>query len=108
MTPPKQVEIAWARQKLLARQPGMYLADAGAARHRRRFLHRQRSIPAKSEMLFTGSGHSFAELSALADASKPLPRFALAFRLKASIAANAQPGAPRPISWPSWKAAIPS
>jgi len=27
LTAPKQVEIVWSRQKLLARQPGMYLAD---------------------------------------------------------------------------------
>lgn len=39
-------------------------------------------------MLFRGSGHSFAGLAALADASKPVPRFALPLRLKASIAAT--------------------
>jgi Zn-dependent M28 family amino/carboxypeptidase len=44
--------------------------------------------PAQSEMLFKGSGHDFSELAALADGSKPVPRFALAFRLKADIAAT--------------------
>ncbi|MEI9889538.1 MAG: M28 family peptidase [Caulobacteraceae bacterium] len=42
--------------------------------------------PDQTERLFVGSGHSFAELSALADASKPVPTFALPFRLKATIA----------------------
>jgi Zn-dependent M28 family amino/carboxypeptidase len=42
---------------------------------------------AQSEMLFQGSGHSFAELVALADESKPLPLFALPFRLRASVVA---------------------
>ncbi len=31
--------------------------------------------PAEAEKLFAGSGHTFAELLALADAQKPLPRF---------------------------------
>jgi hypothetical protein len=39
-------------------------------------------------MLFKGSGHTFSEIAALADASKPLSRFALAFRLKADVAAT--------------------
>ncbi len=42
----------------------------------------------KSQLLSAGSGHSFAELCALADDSKPLPRFDLALRLKARIAAK--------------------
>ena len=36
-------------------------------------------------MLFKGTGHSFAELSAIADASGPLPRFGLKRRLKAEV-----------------------
>jgi Zn-dependent M28 family amino/carboxypeptidase len=39
-------------------------------------------------MLFQDSGHSFAELAALADDSKPLPLFALPLRLKASMVAS--------------------
>src|SRR6202012_4910458 len=34
------------------------------------------------------SGHSFSELAALADDSKPLPLFPLPFRLKASVVAS--------------------
>ena len=33
--------------------------------------------PAQAEKLFAGTGHTFAEMLALADAQKPLPRFAL-------------------------------
>jgi len=87
LTTPHQIEIPWARQKLIAHQPGMYLADAKLRDTADGFF--TASIdPEKSEPLFAGSGHSFAELSALADASKPLPRFALPARLKASVAAS--------------------
>ena len=36
--------------------------------------------PASAEQLFAGSGHSFADIAAAADASRPLPGFALATR----------------------------
>jgi Zn-dependent M28 family amino/carboxypeptidase len=87
LTTPKQVEILWERQKLLVRQPGMYLTDARLRDIKDPFFGATFD-PGQSERLFQGSGHSFAELAALADASKPLPRFALPFRLKASIAAT--------------------
>src|SRR6202007_269455 len=44
----------------------------------------------QTEAFFKGSGHSFAEMSALADASKPVPRFALKPRLRATVAATRQ------------------
>ncbi|MBW8709489.1 MAG: M28 family peptidase, partial [Alphaproteobacteria bacterium] len=84
LTTPQQVEIAWERQKLLARGPGMYLADA-ALRDTKGAFFTATFDPGQAEALFQGSGHSFAELSALADASKPVPRFALPWRLKASV-----------------------
>ncbi|OJU08616.1 MAG: peptidase M28 [Alphaproteobacteria bacterium 64-11] len=87
LTTPKQVEILWQRQKLLARQPGMYLADT-ALRETRVPFFTATFDPEKSQELFAGSGHSFAELVALADASKPLPHFAMAGRLKARIVAR--------------------
>ncbi len=87
LTTPKQVEILWGRQKLLARGPGMYLADIKLRETQKPFFVATFD-PAQSEMLFQGSGHSFAELAALADDSKPLPLFALPFRLKASVAAG--------------------
>ena len=84
LTTPKQVEIAWERQKLLARGPGMYLAD-GSLRDNKAPFFTATFDPGKSEELLKGSGHSFAELAALADSSKPVPRFALPFRLKAIV-----------------------
>lgn len=87
LTTPRQVEIKWERQKLLARGPGMYLADP-ALREARVPFFTATFDPEKSEALFAGSGHSFAELAALADASGPLPRFDLPMRLKASVAAK--------------------
>ena len=86
LTTPKQVEILWERQKLLAQGPGMYLADIKLRDTQTPFFTATFD-PAQSEMLFQGSGHSFADLAALADDSKPLPLFALPFHLKASVVA---------------------
>ena len=41
--------------------------------------------PAQAEKLFAGTGHTFAEMLALADAQKPLPRFDLKKRLTATV-----------------------
>ena len=41
--------------------------------------------PADAELLFAGSGHSYAELAALAEAGKPLPWFALPSRFTANL-----------------------
>jgi Zn-dependent M28 family amino/carboxypeptidase len=87
---PGQIEIPWSRQTLLAGQPGLYLADP-ALREMADGFFSARVDPAKSEALFAGSPTSFAELAALADASAPLPRFALPMRLTAAIAATQKP-----------------
>ena len=84
LTTPKQVEIPWARQKLLASQPGMYLADP-AMRDTPDGFFQASFDPEQSQRLFAGTGHSFAALGALADASQPVPTFPLALALKASI-----------------------
>jgi hypothetical protein len=84
LTTPHQVEILWSRQKLLAHGPGMYLADASLRNTPDGFFTASMD-PEKSEALFKGTGHTFAELSALADASKPVPRFALPLTLTASV-----------------------
>jgi hypothetical protein len=90
LTTPHQIEIPWARQKLLSGQPGMYLAD-GKLRETADGFFTGSVDPEKSELLFKGSGHSFAELCALADASKPLPDFALPLHLKATVATKREP-----------------
>src|SRR5205085_11640836 len=41
--------------------------------------------PARAEKLFVGSGHTFAEILALADKGEPLPRFALPAAVRARV-----------------------
>lgn len=84
LTTPKQVEIPWARQKLLAPAPGMYLADA-VMRTTPDGYFQATFDPEQSERLFKGSGHTFAELCALADASAAVPTFPLGVTLKGKI-----------------------
>jgi Peptidase family M28 len=84
LTTPHQLEIPWSRQLLLAGQPGMYLADPALRETPDGFVG-VGIDPAKSESLFAGTGHTFAELCALADASKPVPTFALPYRLRGAF-----------------------
>jgi Zn-dependent M28 family amino/carboxypeptidase len=87
---PAQVEIPWDRRKLLASQSGMYLAD-GALREAADGFFTGSVDPARSELLFAKSGRTFAEMAALADASKPVPGFALNQSLRATVAATRRP-----------------
>ena len=92
---PKSMDFGWERVASSASQPGMRLAPdardaAVAAEHpalaeiRRTLLSAQWN-PAEAEKLFAGTGHTFAELLALADAQKPLPRFALNKTLQSAV-----------------------
>jgi Zn-dependent M28 family amino/carboxypeptidase len=87
LTTPHQIEIPWARQKLLAGQKGMYLADA-SLRDTPDDFFAAGIDPDKAALLFQDSGHTFAELCALADASRRVPTFALPLHLQASVAAR--------------------
>ncbi len=89
LTTPHQVEIPWERLKLLAGQSGMYLADPKMRDVPDGFFTASLD-PDQSERLFAGSGHSFAELAAQADASAAVPVFALPLRLRAEVAARHQ------------------
>jgi Zn-dependent M28 family amino/carboxypeptidase len=92
---PKSMDFPWDRVAANASQPGMRLAadpkDAAvAARHPaladiHRTMFSANFNPAEAEKLFAGTGHTFAELLALADAQKPLPRFDLKKSLTASV-----------------------
>jgi Zn-dependent M28 family amino/carboxypeptidase len=84
---PAQVEIPWTRAKLLSGQPGMYLADP-ALRETPDGLFVASIDPDRAQALFSASGHTFAEMAALADASKPVPVFDLGLRLKAQVVAR--------------------
>ncbi len=91
---PKSMDFGWQRVASSAGQPGMRLAgssDAVAARHPaladdHGTLFSASFNPAEAEKLFAGTEHTFAELLALADAQKPLPRFDLKKSLRATVA----------------------
>jgi len=92
---PKSMDFPWDRVAANASQPGMRLATdprdaAVAARHPaladlHATMFSATFNPAEAEKLFTGTGHTLAELLALADAQKPLPRFDLNKSLAASV-----------------------
>lgn len=86
---PKSMDIPWSRMELAASQPGMRLADEQLQdTHRPMFT--MSVNPAHAEMLFAGSGHSFADLLALADRQQPLPRFPLTAKLRATVTAQTE------------------
>ena len=81
---PSGMDIPWARQMVLASQPGMYLADpelqeTGGPRFTATMN------PEAAAKLFARSGHDFAEVLALAEAGKPVPRFDLNLSLRARV-----------------------
>ncbi len=92
---PKSMDFGWQRVASGASQPGMRLAvtpDAAAVAAKHPALaddHGQMFSasfnPAEAEKLFAGTGHSFADILAAADAQKPLPRFALNKSVKATV-----------------------
>jgi Zn-dependent M28 family amino/carboxypeptidase len=92
---PKSMDFGWQRVASGASQPGMRLAatpDAAEVATKHPALADDHSAmfgatfnPAEAEKLFAGTGHTFAELLALADAQKPLPRFALNKNVRATV-----------------------
>jgi Zn-dependent M28 family amino/carboxypeptidase len=92
---PKSMDFGWQRVASSASQPGMRLsvapdADAVAAKHpaladQHGSMFSATFNPAQAEKLFAGTGHTFAELLALADAQKPLPHFALGKSVIATV-----------------------
>lgn len=84
LTSPRQIEIPWSRQILLAAQSQMYLSDP-ALRDMPDDFFLASFAPDASERLFAGTGHDFASLAAAADASTPLPTFDLRYRIAANL-----------------------
>jgi len=92
---PKSMDFGWDRIASSSSQPGMWLApgpdDAELARRHpaladdHDLMFAATFNPAQAEKLFAGTGHTFAELLALADAQKPLPRFDLKKRMTATV-----------------------
>ena len=82
---PKSMDIPWARSTLTRLQPAMSLADPSLNETAGEQLAVTMN-PAHADKLFAGSGHTFAQMLALADAGQPVPSFALRPRLKATVA----------------------
>ncbi|HEY9233971.1 MULTISPECIES: M28 family metallopeptidase [Phenylobacterium] len=82
---PKSMDVPWERQMQNAAQPGMYPVEAGLGEVRGSAFSASFN-PARAEKLFAASGHSFAEVLALADAAKPIDGFDLKTALKAEVA----------------------
>jgi Zn-dependent M28 family amino/carboxypeptidase len=90
LTTPKAVEIPWDRAMKLASQSGMYFADPALRDVKGEYFSASFN-PDSSEKLFARSGRSFAEVAALADASQPVPGFALSQSLRVGIATRRGP-----------------
>ena len=84
---PRSMDIPWERQRLLAAGPGMYLADP-ALQETAGPRFTATANPAQAEKLFANSGHSYAEVLALADAAQPIDGFPLNLSLRAAVAAE--------------------
>jgi Zn-dependent M28 family amino/carboxypeptidase len=77
------MDIPWSRMSLNRAHPSMDLAgdefNETAGEQITAIIN-----PSHAEMLFQGTGHSFAEIATLAKDRKPLPRFALPISLRAT------------------------
>jgi hypothetical protein len=81
---PASMDVPWERATLARLRPQMVLADASLDETRSQKLSVTMN-PAHADKLLDGSGHTFGELIALADAGKPLPRFPLPARIRAVV-----------------------
>lgn len=86
---PRTMDVPWERSSPNRLNAAMALADASLDDT----AGQQVSIafnPAKAERLFTGSGHTFAEILKIADAGQALPHFALPVSVRAIVAVENQ------------------
>ena len=82
---PKNMDIPWERSSLARFMPSMSLADPSMDDNRGLSIGIGWN-PARADTLLAGSGHAFAEILEAADSGKPMPRFAIPKRLKATVA----------------------
>lgn len=85
---PKGQDIPWDRSKLSRFMPAVAIADPSLDET----FGQQVAItfnPARAEKLFTGSGRTFAEILALSNDGKVLPRLALPSRARVKVAITA-------------------
>jgi Zn-dependent M28 family amino/carboxypeptidase len=86
---PASMDIPWSRISVNRLQPSMDLVGEEFDETQGLKLSLYFN-PASAEKLFAGSGHTFAELAALAKDRKPLPHFPLAPSLNAHIAVQSR------------------
>lgn len=98
---PAQVEIPWNRRVALAGAPALYFADDAMRDSATPFVNAQLD-PARSALLFAGSGQAFETITAAADRSAAIPSFALGARFRATLAAQR-----RPLTSPNLIAVLP-
>lgn len=87
---PRTTDVPWARSSANRLAPALALADASLGDS----AGQQVSItfnPAHAELLFAGSGHTFADLQALADSRQALPHFPLPTSIRARTSVDRQP-----------------
>jgi Zn-dependent M28 family amino/carboxypeptidase len=82
---PEHVDIPWERSALARFMPSMSLADPALDETHGLKLYVTIN-PTHADKLFIDSGHTFREVLDAANAHKPLPRFAIPGRLKATAA----------------------
>ncbi len=82
---PNAMDIPWSRSTLARLQPSMSLADPALDEA----AGQQFAVtvnPAHADKLFAGTGHTFAEILAAADANAALPHFAIPAHVTATVA----------------------
>jgi Zn-dependent M28 family amino/carboxypeptidase len=79
------MDIPWERSALARFLPSMSLADPAMDETRGLSLAVVAN-PARADKLFAGTGHTFREILDADDAGKPLPRFPIPARIKATVA----------------------
>ena len=81
---PRSAEVPWSRIAAARFQPRMELTDPGQGVPPPLPLSIEFN-PARAEMLFAGSGHSFQEILTALNGDKPLPHFPLAVKVHARV-----------------------
>ncbi len=87
---PASMDIPWSRMTLSRTQASMALVGA-EFNDTPSELFLATFNPEYADLLFAGSGHTFAEIAVLAKERKPLPRFALPVSLRATAQVVSEP-----------------
>lgn len=87
---PKNMDIPWERMTLARLQPSMVYRDA-TLNDAEGLRFTATMNPARADKLLAGSGHTIAELTGLANADKPLPKFSIPGSVRASVMVKTAP-----------------